>query len=75
MELSFFGKLIPRPIEMSNKVELTLQTAASFERIYDALMGETTDDLSSIILHLRELLRKAKEIEEISAEINHIDGF
>ncbi len=49
------------------KSQLTLQTAASFERIYDALMGETDDDLSSLALHLSELLRKAKEIQEVNA--------
>lgn len=47
--------------------ELTLQTAAAFERVYDALMGRTEDDLSSLILHLEELSRKAKEVQEVSA--------
>jgi hypothetical protein len=47
--------------------DLTLQTAAAFERIYDALLGKTTDNLSLLILHLGELERKAKEIQEISA--------
>jgi hypothetical protein len=47
--------------------QLTLQTAAAFERIYDALMGKTEDDLSHLSLHLEELLRKSKEISEISA--------
>jgi hypothetical protein len=51
---------------------LTLQTAAAFERIYDALMGSTTDDLSSLILHLEELERKAKEIKDVTAEV---DGY
>ncbi len=58
---------------MSDK--LTLQTAAAFERIYDALMGKTDDNLNSILLHLKELSSKAEEIHNISAEINHIDGF
>lgn len=51
------------------KDSLTLQTAAAFERIYDALMGKTTDDLSSLILHLEELSRKGKEIKDISASL------
>jgi len=50
---------------------LTLQTAASFERIYEAIIGKTSDDLSEINLHLRELLRKANEVGEIFAEVNN----
>jgi hypothetical protein len=58
---------------MSDK--LTLQTAAAFERIYDSLMGKTDDNLSSLLLHLKELSRKAEEIHNLTAEINHMDGF
>jgi hypothetical protein len=47
--------------------QLTLQTAAAFERVYDALMGRTDDDLRSLALHLEELTRKAKEIQDVSA--------
>ena len=47
--------------------QLTLQTAAAFERVYDALMGKTDDDLSILALHLEELNRKAKEIQDVSA--------
>jgi len=50
---------------MSDK--LMLQTAAAFERIYDALMGTTDDDLDSLIFHLKELSRKAEEIQNVSA--------
>lgn len=50
--------------------KLTLQTAAAFERIYDAIMGKTEDDLSSLSLHLQELSRKAKEVQEVSACLN-----
>jgi hypothetical protein len=46
---------------------LTLQTAAAFERVYDALMGRTEDDLSALALHLEELSRKAKEVQDVSA--------
>jgi hypothetical protein len=46
---------------------LSLQTAAAFERIYDALMGRTEDDLSALALHLDELSRKVKEVQEVSA--------
>jgi hypothetical protein len=50
---------------MPNK--LTLQTAAAFDRISDAIMGRTEDDLSSLVLHLEELSRKAKEVQDVSA--------
>ena len=46
---------------------LSLQTAAAFERIYDSLMGKTDDDLSILALHLEELSRKAKEIQDVSS--------
>lgn len=46
---------------------LSLQTAAAFERVYDALVGRTDDDLSILALHLKELTRKAKEIQDVSA--------
>jgi len=46
---------------------LSLQTAAAFERIYDSLMGKTDDDLRVLALHLEELSRKAKEVQEVSA--------
>lgn len=47
--------------------ELTLQTSAAFERIADALVGKTDDDLNSLAVHLNELNKKAQEIQEISA--------
>lgn len=49
------------------ETHLTLQTAAAFERIQDALIGKTDDDLNSLAIHLNELNKKAKEIQEISA--------
>jgi hypothetical protein len=47
--------------------QLTLQTAAACERIYESLIGKTDDDLSILALHLKELTRKAKEIQDVSA--------
>jgi hypothetical protein len=47
--------------------QLTLQTEAAFERIYDSLLGKTDDDLNILSLHLKELTRKAKEIQDVSA--------
>jgi hypothetical protein len=55
--------------------KLTLQTEAAFERVYEALMGKTNDNLESLTLHLKELLRKAKEIHDVTAALNHTDDF
>jgi hypothetical protein len=55
--------------------KLTLQTAAAFERVYDALMGKTDDNLESLTLHLKALLRKANEIHDVTAALNHTDDF
>jgi hypothetical protein len=52
---------------MNSKTKLTLQTKAAFERIYDSLLGKTDDDLGALALHLEELTRKAKEIQDVSA--------
>ena len=40
----------------------TLQTAAAFDRIDDALLGKTDDSLSELIEDLEHLLYRAKEI-------------
>jgi len=55
--------------------KLTLQTEAALQRIYESLMGKTDDDLGILSLHLEELIDKAKEIQDITAQINHMDGF
>lgn len=49
----------------------TLQTAAAFDRIDDALLGKTDDSLNELIEELQYLLYKAKEIENTSATMNH----
>lgn len=48
----------------------TLQTAAAFDRIDDALRGKTDDSLSELIEDLEFLLYKAKEIQDVSASMN-----
>lgn len=50
---------------MENRI--TLQTASALERIQEALLGKTEDDLKYLSMNLEELLRKAKEIQEVSA--------
>jgi hypothetical protein len=53
---------------------LTLQTEAAFERIHQALLGQTEDDLKLLMLHLDHLLHKATDIHNISAS-TQIGGF
>lgn len=45
----------------------TLQTAAAFDRIDDALMGKTEDNLSKLVEELQLLLYKAKDIKDTAA--------
>jgi hypothetical protein len=45
----------------------SLQTAAAFDRIDDALLGETDDDLNELIDDLEHLLYRAKEIYNTQA--------
>ena len=47
--------------------QLTLQTAAALERLQESLLGKTEDDLNLLLLHFEELLKKAKEVKEVSA--------
>ncbi len=46
---------------------MTIQTMAAFERIQDALVGKTDDDLEVLMRSLEELLDKARDIQNVSA--------
>jgi len=48
----------------------SLQTAAAFERISDALLGKTDDDLSQLMQDLEDLLYRAKLIHDTSASFS-----
>ena len=48
----------------------TLQTEAAFDRIIDALMGKTDDDLCNLIEDLDNLLYKAREIYNTAASLS-----
>ena len=48
----------------------TLQTSAAFERIENALMGDTNDKLSELLEDIEYLLYKAKEIKNTIADLN-----
>jgi len=48
----------------------TLQTAAAFERISDALLGKTDDDLNQLMLDLEDLLYRAKVIHDTAASFS-----
>jgi len=49
---------------------LTIQTIAAFQRIQEALLGKTDDSFEELISNLNYLLEKAKDIQNITAEIN-----
>lgn len=49
----------------------TLQTSASFDRINDALLGKTNDDLNELIEDLEYLLYKAREIKNNYLSYTH----
>lgn len=53
----------------------TLQTSSAFERINDALLGNTEDDLDEIIKDLEEMLQKAKRIKNICSSSDFGDDF
>lgn len=46
---------------------MTIQTMAAFDRIQDALVGKTDDDLEVLMRSLEELLDKARDIQNVSA--------
>lgn len=46
---------------------ITIQTQAALERIQEALVGKTDDDLKTLIENLDSLLDRAKTIQEVSA--------
>lgn len=48
----------------------SLQTAAAFERIDDALMGRTDDSLSELIKDLNYMLWKAIEISDTKSSLD-----
>jgi hypothetical protein len=48
----------------------TLQTAAAFDRIDDALLGKTDDSLTELMEDLEHLLYRAKEIYNTAASFS-----
>jgi hypothetical protein len=46
---------------------ITLQTLAALERIQDALIGNTDDNLDTLKASLESLLNKARDIQDVSA--------
>ena len=45
----------------------SLQTSAAFDRLKDALLGKTEDNLSELIEDLEHLLYRAKDIKDTAA--------
>jgi hypothetical protein len=55
---------------LSSTMNLTIQTAAAFERIDEALMGKTQDDYDFVVGKIKSLIDKAKRIDSITNELN-----
>lgn len=53
----------------------SLQTSGAFDRIADALLGKTDDDLSELIDDLEFLLYRAKEISDTKSSFDYSDDF
>ena len=51
--------------------KFTIQTAAAFERIDEALIGKTQDDYDFVVAKIKSLVDKVKRIETITNELNN----
>jgi hypothetical protein len=52
-------------------MELTLQTAAAFERLQEALAGKTNDDFDLVVKKIQLLVNRIERIQAITNELNH----
>lgn len=52
---------------MLSSEKITVQTLASFQRIEEALTGNTSDDLNELIFLIKIVSDKANKIQEISS--------
>lgn len=52
--------------------KLTLQTQGAFQRIHEAILGLTDDDLKEIIKELKKNLSHCYEVENMLEEMNHL---
>ena len=53
------------------ETKLSLQTQSAFERIHEAILGKTNDDLKHIIIELQKHLKHCIEVDEVLEELNH----
>ena len=53
------------------KTKLSLQTQSAFERIHEAILGKTDDDLKHIIVELQKHLKHCMEVDVVLEEMNH----
>jgi len=51
--------------------KITIQTAAAFERIDEALIGKTQDDFEFVVAKIKSMMNKVKRIETITDELNY----
>lgn len=54
------------------ETKLTLQTQGAFERIHEAILGRTDDDLKEIIGELKKQLSHCYEVDSMLEELNHL---
>jgi hypothetical protein len=52
-------------------MELTLQTAAAFERLQESLAGKTNDDFDLVVKKIQLLVNRIERIQAITNELNH----
>ena len=52
-------------------MKLTLQTAAAFERLQEALAGKTTDDFDLVVGKIKSLVTRIERIQAITNELNY----
>jgi hypothetical protein len=56
---------------LSSTMDLTLQTAAAFERLQEALAGKTNDDFDLLVSKIKSLVTRIERIQAITDELNH----
>jgi len=50
---------------------LSIQTAAAFERLDEALTGKTNDNFKTVVTKIHSLIEKVEKIDAVSNELNH----
>ncbi len=54
-----------------NDSNLSIQTAAAFERLQEALAGKTNDDFDLVVCKIKSLVNRIERIQAITDELNY----